>query len=632
MASTAAANSNFHISDEIYDRARAEYEAAVHEGGGSILKDYYTIFEYRSRREKFFDKLPGWSRQPGAIQKMVKTDAELIFDEYDGIQQLDAVEVREREVAHEFPVLLPLPTTANTQTIDNFKTCPPIDGSRQADEVFEDEDEAVGDGDREANEAEEDYGEDVEDGRDVPTPGSSATHSTPVTSPALNTGSELDKRLAILRDPVNIANLTDLATPMLPGYVAPPKKRKAPPQPDVSTPPVDGVYTQKTTTSPKNFTVAPGVSSMSRYGMPAPVKSQQRQHTPEQAKMTASRPTSASKISKINPKTTATTSQSDASEPVTKKRKVEHAAAQPAKALAIPTTSQPATNHKQAPTVSSGATQSMTSRPATNNDQPPAVSSSIIRTTTSQPTTSNQQPSIGSRGGAIAIVIDPLLTAIINQTATVPSTAPKTTAPPATVPAAAPPAAAPAAAPTTASAATQRRLNDIVAGRILPRSKQEAQDAAEEQHSRLLAAYRAQNLSQSTTRRSVRQSTNSINPDPDFMPHYFSAANFPAEEVESGGCTRCVCGATENDPNKGAVVCEPCGVWQHTECLYPGVSEADLKKLDHLCTQCDPYVHRHVLKALRAGETIGGEQNGKGQGKDQGKGKAKGKAKGKSKK
>jgi hypothetical protein len=618
MASAAAANNDFHFSDEVYDRARAEYEAAVHEGGGSILKDYYTIFEYRHRREKFFDKLPGWSRRPGAINEMARTDAELIFDEYDGKQQLDAVEVRERELAHQFPVLLPLPTTANTQTIDNFKTCPPIDGSRQADDESEDEDEGAEDG---VDEAEEDYDEYVEDGRDVPTPGGSVTHSTPVTSPVVNTVSELDKKLAILRDPVSIPNLTDLATPVLPGYVAPPKKRMAPPQLPVSTPPVDAICTQKTTTSPKNFTVAPGVSSMSRYGMPGPIKFQHRQHTPEQAKMVALKPKSASKVSKSIPNTIATTSQSDVAEPVTKKRKVEHAVTQPAKGPAIPTTSQPTTNNEQGPAVSSGITISTTSSLATNINQPPAVSSSFVGTTTSQPTTSNQQPTSGSSGGAIAF--NTHLAAIIHQPATAPSGASKVTAVPA-----AKPAAVPTTAPPTISAATQRRLNDIIAGRILPRSKQEAQDAAEEQHARLLATYRAQNQSQSTTRKSVRQSTMNINPDPDFMPHYFSAANFPAEEVESGGCVRCVCGATENDPDKGAIVCEPCGVWQHTECLYPGVSQKDLEKLDHLCTACDPYAHRHVLKALRAGEAIGGDQKGK----DQGKGKAKGKTKGKSKK
>jgi hypothetical protein len=62
MASAAAANNiedTIQISDDDYDMAKALYEAAVHEGGGSILKDYYTIFEYRNRRCTFYDKLPG---------------------------------------------------------------------------------------------------------------------------------------------------------------------------------------------------------------------------------------------------------------------------------------------------------------------------------------------------------------------------------------------------------------------------------------------------------------------------------------------------------------------------------------------------------------------------------------------
>jgi hypothetical protein len=71
-------------------------------------------------------------------------------------------------------------------------------------------------------------------------------------------------------------------------------------------------------------------------------------------------------------------------------------------------------------------------------------------------------------------------------------------------------------------------------------------------------------------------------------------------------------------------------VWQHVDCLYPGIkfTEEQFEELKHLCTACDPYAHRHVLKALRAGEAIGGDQKGK----DQGKGKAKGRTKGKSKK
>lgn len=614
MASATAANNTFQMSDEIYDKAKALYEAAVHEGGGSILKDYYTIFEYRDRRAKFFDKLPGWSRRPGDIYEMVKRDSNLFFDEDKPTLQLDALEVREHELEHQFEVLLPLPTTANTQTIDNFKTCPPIDGSRKADEESEDEEQVVEDGNHEVDEAEADYDEDVEDGRDVPTPGGSLTHSTPVTSPVMGTNSALNKKFAILNDPASIADLSDLATPTLPELMRS-KPLKAPPQPPFPTPAADGLDTQKTTTSPKNFTVAPGVSAMSRYGMPGPIKSQHRQHTPEQAKMTASKPIPASKVSKTIPKATAGIDQTDSVEPVAKKRKVDHFAAKPAKNAAVATASHPATSKEQTPAVSNGVPIPATSRPSTNKNQSPAFSSGITGPMTSPPTTNTTQPTSGSSG--VLKNTDSYPAASNNQPANASSGAPTTSATPAT---------APDIAPSTVPAAAQRRLNDIIAGRILPRSKQEAKEAAEEQHARLLAAYHTQNQSQSTTRKSARQSTMNINPEPDFMPHYFSAANFPAEEVAEGGSTRCVCGATENDEDKGAIVCEPCGVWQHTECLYPGMGEKELDEVTHLCTMCDPYAHRHVLRRLRAGETIGGGQKGKGVAK------AKGKAKGKSKK
>lgn len=597
MASATAANNTFQMSDEIYDKAKALYEVAVHEGGGSILKDYYTIFEYRDRRAKFFDKLPGWSRRPRDIYEMVKRDSNLFFDEDDPTRQMDALEVRERELEHQFEVLLPLPTTANTQTIDNFKTCPPIDGSREADEESEDQEQAAENGDYEVDEAEDDYDEDVEDGRDVPTPGGSLTHSTPTTSPVMVINLALDKKLAILKDPASIADLSDLATPMLPGLMRS-KPLMPPPQLPVPTPAVDSLYTQKTTTSPKNFTVAPGVSAMSRYGMPGPIKAQQRQHTPEQAKMTASKP-AASTTSKIVPSNTTRADQTDAAEPALKKQKTGHAAADSAKTPVIPTPSRPTANHCQPRAVSSSTTKQTASQPITNSNQPKTASTGTAKPTSSHVNTTNDEPMSGPSSAPIPTSN--------SQPKSATSGAPSATV-----------------APTTA----QRRVNDIIAGRILPRSKQEAKDAADEQHNRLLAAYRtqAQNQTQSNTRKSTRQSTMNVNSDPDFMPHYFSAANFPADEVAQGGSVRCVCGATENDPQKGAIVCEPCGVWQHTDCLYPGMSDEDLDEVTHLCTVCDPYAHRHVLRRLRAGETIGGEQNGKGAAKP------KGKAKGKSKK
>jgi hypothetical protein len=50
-----------------------------------------------------------------------------------------------------------------------------------------------------------------------------------------------------------------------------------------------------------------------------------------------------------------------------------------------------------------------------------------------------------------------------------------------------------------------------------------------------------------------------------------------------------------------------------------------MEELNHLCTVCDPYTHRHVLRNLRAGKGVGSKQNGKGAAKPKTKGKGKSK-------
>jgi hypothetical protein len=547
MASATAANNTVRISDDVYDKAKALYLSAVHEGGGSVLKDYYTRHEYIHRRCMFYDKLPEYRGRTQDTYTMVQRHSNEIFDEHDVRQQLEATDVRERELENEFEVLLPLSTTANTQTIDNFKTCPPIDGSREPDEV-EDEDEVMEEINREVDGAEDDYEEAVEDGRDVPTPGGSPTHSTPLTSPVESSVPAFNQQIAVLENPASVSDLSDLATPMLPGRLAPSKLHVAAQQPCAPASSVDTIQTQRTTTSPKSFTAAPGVAAMSHYAMPAPIKSQQqRQRTPEQAKMIAAKPTPDVNIATTIPNKTTTADQKDAAEPVSKKQKVDHVVEKPAKTPATP----------------------IESHPTTNDDQP-ATTTSVVQ------------------NGTVA--------------------------------------------PATATTTAQSRLDDIIAGRILPRSKQEAKDAANEQHNRLLAAHRNQNQSQNTTRKSARQSI-MTNPDPDFMPHFFSTANFAEVDPndEKSGNVRCICGVTEDDET-AMLCCKTCDVWQHTACVFPTLTEAQKAAYDEdnddkefWCTVCDPYMHRHVLKRLRAGQGVGVQQNDKGKGK--GKGKARGKAK-----
>lgn len=576
MAPAAAANNtNQNSNDEDYDKESALDRAAAHEGGGAYLKDYLTYEEYIYRRGTFIGKLPEYSHLPNACFIVRNSHVDMIFDNES--QHLDVQEVRERELRMEFNPLLPLPTTANTQTIDNFKTCPPIDGSREPDEADEDYDEVAKNGVRDADEVDDDYDGVIEDGRDVPTPGGSYTHSTPITSPVEGTASALDKKLSILRDPTSISDLSDLAMPMLPGRLARSATHVAPPQPPV---PTSAVATTEATTCKvtpsKSYAAGAGVSAMTGYGLSSvPVKmTPKRQHTPEAviqtrapvARMIAPKP--GLEISTNIPDSATIVSQTETTETIPKKRVVDHGVAHPAKTPAVPTTSDLTTKKtNQAAAVSSG--------------NPSATTAPVI-STASGATANSNQPSAANAG---------------------------------------------APSGTNALTTAQRRLNDIIAGRILPRSKQEAKDAANEQHDRLLAASRSRDQSQSNIRRSERQSILN-NPDPDFMPHYFSAANFSAEQREEDGIVRCICGAVEND-DEPMLCCEQCRAWQHMDCVWPQLNEAEQEaeaEKNFLCTVCDPYYHRDVLMRLRAGQGVG-KQADKVQGK--GKGKVKGKAKSK---
>lgn len=569
MASSTTANIiEQNDNDGSYNEAAALYWASVHERGGSVLKDYYTVNEYRHRRATFISNLKGHSDDFKHNWAISKIAADQIFGPDNEHPQLDVQVVRELELQMEFDVLLPLPTTRNTQTIDNFKTCPPIDGSRKTDKEYEAE-EAV---------------EAVEDGRDVPTPGGSSTHSTPGTSPVEGVSTFDKYALHQLFDPKTLTSASDVsdrAVPTLPNGIELTKRVTPLPQHSISAPtpgtfktvadedldpvlrnipsnvPHDGmpppaVQTQRrNVVSGQTFIADPRVSSMAGYGMPVPVKIPKRQHTPEAeveeankasprapvAHMIAAKPKSILKNYTPAPATNGCATQTDTAETALKKQKTGLVVAQPVKTPTVPTNPVPTQNGP--PT---------TSLP---NSAPTATAAPVVTATAQVPT--------------------PLA-----------------------------------------------RLNDIISGRILPRSKAEATEAATEHHNRLLANYR--NQAQNTNRKSARQSLMNTNPDPDFLPHYFSPSNFLVNDGEELGSIRCICGGTK-DNKSDTVGCEKCSVWQHIECVYPNgptMEELNASGVDYLCTVCDPFGHRHALQRMRAGHGVG-KQNGKSQAKMKGK-------------
>lgn len=332
--------------------------------------------------------------------------------------------------------------------------------------------------------------------------------------------------------------------------------------------------TQKPGKSPsKTFTPHPDVSSMAHYGMASPIKGRKRQHSPErgtqEAEITsrppattkeASKSASYSDASMLTPATNNTASQSDTLEPPTKRLKV---------------------GSNSHPLVSVLV-------PGDNN-------------------IAGQLDSLEPASKRMEDVSDVVQSVELPVTSTSVNIA-EDTSPTSLLPDA--PSIDPDISPVTAPTPAQRRLDGIISGKLKPKTKREAIEAADELHTRLLARHNAtQSGKKGKGRRSSRQSIK--NSDPDFMPHYFSPANFPASEKDDG-TTRCICSATENvDTDKAMFACEKCGVWQHFACVYPklraddqaeGVVEA--MKMVFLCSVCDPWGHRDVLKELRLREPV----------------------------
>jgi hypothetical protein len=602
MASSITANRSNHIvNDDAYDRAKALYLMETHEKGGSVLKDYYTRDEYRHRRGRFLSKLAEHPKPSVDHWANSKVDAELIFGTDDDHLQLDVQQVRDLELAMNFEVLLPLPTTENTQTIDSFKTCPPADGNCEADEVDDD-------------------GEVVEDGRDVPTPGGSFTHSTPGTSPTEGVAIYDKYASHQLSNPAQFSNASGL--PNLPFAAFPDHQPLSRPVDVASQPPVSlftigqppiklalsktirqgpqdeaiptalevqrPTVTHTTPPLPKTFRPHPDVSSMASYAVTSTPKGLKRQRIPEAAimeesnpirpiapvaKMTASKPASNLNISTTVDDINGSTSPTDHAEPPSKKLKDVSGVAKPVTTPPVATATD--LTQKDIPTISV--------------PQPAPIDSTTISVPNMAPSTATSSPNLAPT---------------VNTTPNVAATAKTSTPLP--------------------------RLNDIITGRILPRTKSEATEAASELHNRLLAGYNAQGQGQANNRKSATD-LNNINQDPDFMPHYFSPANFTESEQEVGA-VRCVCGAIADDASRPSPMtcCDKCEAWQHSACVAPhliGKTDAELEDVEFRCTICDPYAHRHVLQKVRAGK-FPGEQNGKGQAKTKGtpKGTPKGKA------
>ncbi|KAI7469685.1 hypothetical protein KC357_g6377 [Hortaea werneckii] len=86
----------------------------------TVINDFYNQEDYVRRRAGFLGRHDDYLGR--AVFPIARGDAKRVFT--DKREILSVQEVQRRETAAEIEDLLPLPTTANTQTIDNFKSYP----------------------------------------------------------------------------------------------------------------------------------------------------------------------------------------------------------------------------------------------------------------------------------------------------------------------------------------------------------------------------------------------------------------------------------------------------------------------------------------------------------------------------
>ncbi|KAK5723424.1 hypothetical protein LTR15_005122 [Elasticomyces elasticus] len=85
---------------------------------GTVLNEHYNLEEYVKRRAGWLGRLPDFARATGLFA-ISRRDA---FNIFGADQTLSVQEVRRRELAAEFDLLLPHPTTCNTESIDSFRS------------------------------------------------------------------------------------------------------------------------------------------------------------------------------------------------------------------------------------------------------------------------------------------------------------------------------------------------------------------------------------------------------------------------------------------------------------------------------------------------------------------------------
>ena len=135
----------------------------------------------------------------------------------------------------------------------------------------------------------------------------------------------------------------------------------------------------------------------------------------------------------------------------------------------------------------------------------------------------------------------------------------------------------------------------VAAGTALPRAKREAEAASKLRYNRLLERHQAAALRKAKKNQKNVQGALKNHTHPDLMPEFFDIRNFPEDERDS--TVRCVCMVVHDD-GTNMISCGECLVWQHPVCMGEGVPK-NQQKGKYSCHVCDPWRHRKRLAELR---------------------------------
>jgi len=134
---------------------------------------------------------------------------------------------------------------------------------------------------------------------------------------------------------------------------------------------------------------------------------------------------------------------------------------------------------------------------------------------------------------------------------------------------------------TAAAAAAVTHMEAIISGAAQPTTPAEAHQASTTRLQCLLAKHPRPNK------------TN----NPDFMPEFFHPANYPPGMEDDS--VRCACGLVQDD-GAPTIQCDGCRAWQHIACMRDAVpTDPEAEGAGYRCQVCDPWAHRRLVARLR---------------------------------